>query len=64
MKTKLLLAAIMSIAIMGCSSHRGFANSGNCVVCGKRAVWNSIGYCEKHYTFQKEQSLRGAVAKR
>ncbi len=56
---KTILAPIILFAVLGCSSEKGFGNSGQCIVCKKPTEWNSIGYCKKHYDLKKEQTLRG-----
>jgi hypothetical protein len=53
MKKKILFAKLIS-AVMGSSSKTEYEYSGNCIICGKQAHWNSIGFCDKHYSLEKE----------
>jgi len=56
---KTILGVILLLAIMSCSSKRGYEYNGSCIICGKTTDWKSIGFCTKHYQSEKEQMLRG-----
>jgi len=63
MKKKMLVEKLLA-AIIGSSYKKEFDYSGNCIICGKETMWNSTGFCNKHYTLEKEKVWREIKPKR
>ncbi|HSD08109.1 hypothetical protein [Flavobacterium sp.] len=59
---EILLWSVVLFIITSCSSQQSYGNAGKCIICNKPTLYSSIGYCQKHFTLEKEQILRGITS--